>query len=304
MMKTAIRHSASLFLVTFCLLTFSLTCCAKKAISPEERKIIDQVSVILTTMNIDHEKTLASVTEASQAFRRKKGVERWHMIEPKVETTDKTTILNALKELGLIDALEPHLDSYDAVVVLGATLGRMEKRLSSIEPWLKKGPDVKSLVFLTTQRPLDPAVDNIPELRSSCATFFNVPIADISTPLTETEAAKMLLEISPVNRHFSANDILFIDTPRKLSKGHFERGNTRDSIETWMAMKPDIKRVLLVSNQPHALYQLAASRRTFPKDVTLDIIAGKASSNLSLANSLDAMALWLHNYEPDGNTGN
>ena len=96
-------------------------------------------------------------------------------------------------------------------------------------------------------------------------------------------------------KSMSAIDCHFIDSPRKWINQQWQRPNTRDTLQQWMKFKPTAGSVLIISDQPHAAYQQVVVRQELPDSFTTSLAAEAADPDTSLANYLDALALWLHN---------
>ena len=257
----------------------------------------DKLSQLLTTLDIKHENNLSSITKAYQIFRRKPGTERWQAKELNLSKEKKREVASLLDSISVTKHLAPKSKKFDYILLLGGTIARMEKRVNTIIDLTNSGLIFEELIILTSQRPLDPSIDTINSLQKKSAIFYHKDTKHISPPNTETEAAKMLVATSPLNNY--TKKIRYIDTPRTLNQGFWQRGNTRDTVNAWLNTIPQPGRVLVISSQPHAHYQYEVVKSVLPDTFTIEITADKMDSNYPLITQLDAIALWLYNLSPE-----
>ena len=256
------------------------------------------VSDLLHILNISHKNNPDSIIQsANKSWGRKPGIERWELPEPKVTLDERTKILNNLKTLGLTGVLEPSLQHYRYVMILGATVPRMQKRLAHFIALWEQGLRTDEIVFLTGQRPLIPEIDKMEELAN--AWLKQAPTGtgygDI-IPQHEAEALKMLFHLMPMPEELRKVKTTYVDTPRFLRDGRWERPYTAMNAAHWLERKPEPGTVLAFSNQPHALYQYEALREYIPAEYKMEIAAAAAREEAPLAEYLDALRLWLNKY--------
>ncbi len=256
------------------------------------------VSDLLHTLNISHENNPDSIIQtANKSWGRKTGIERWELPETKVNNDERNKILNNLKVLGVKDVLEPSQKHYRYVLILGATVPRMQKRLAHFVALWEQGLRTDEIVFLTGQRLLIPEIDKIEELAN--AWLKQAPTGtgygDI-IPQNETEAMKLLFQLMPLPEDLRKVKTTYIDTPRYLLDGIWQRPNTAMNAQHWQQHKPEPGTVLVFSNQPHAHYQYEALREHIPAEFELEVTAAAAREDMPLSEYLDALALWLRKY--------
>ena len=256
------------------------------------------VSDLLRTLNVGHANNLDSMIQAANnSWGRKPGMERWELPEPTVNKDERSKMLNHFEQLGIKNAIHPPREHYQYVLILGATVPRMIKRLSHLTALWEQGLRADEIVFLTGQRPLIPKIDKIEELTTIWLKQASASMTcrDI-IPQNETEAAKLLFHLTALPDDIRQVKTTYIDTPRFLQNGRWERPYTALTADQWLKTKPEHGSVLAFSDQPHALYQYEALREYIPADYDLDITAPTAREDTPLAEYLDALALWLRRY--------
>ncbi|MDP0562440.1 MAG: hypothetical protein QS721_09000 [Candidatus Endonucleobacter sp. (ex Gigantidas childressi)] len=251
-----------------------------------------KINQIQTLLNIPHKNTPESMIQASSAWRRKPGVERWEMPEIKVSEETKVQVLQILTSLDIVNELKPNKQHYDYVLLLGATIPRMQKRLNQVSRLWTEGVTSKQILFLTGERPLIQNIDHIDELVKK-TTGGN--LSESARPLTETEGAKMIWISSPLPKSMKNTDCRFITYPRIWTDNQWQRPNTRNTLQQWVKSNPPAGSVLIISDQPHAAYQQVVVQSELPDSFSTNLAAEAADPHTSLAIYLDALALWLHN---------
>ena len=268
--------------------------------APKEHRsdFVNALSDLLGTFNIPHKQTLDSMALAAQKWRRKPGQERWELPEVKLNSQERSMVMNYLDQLGLIQELVPNHSQYDYALVLGATVPRMKRRLNHLSALWKKGVRVKKIVFLVGQRPLSEDIDQVETLIKE--TFDKpVPVEKMEQvrPLTEAEGARLVYESTKLPKAMRRVSVEFVDTPRRWQQDHWQRANTRDTLEHWLAQQPAPGTTLVLSDQPHANYQSEVVRQALPDDFQINLAAQAANPDTQVSIYLDALALWLHNLQ-------
>ena len=260
----------------------------------DRQELVKQLDNLLDTFNIPHKSDFSSMIDATQRWRRTPGQERWQLPDININDQTKAKVTALLKSIGVIDELKPSQQEFDYVLLLGATIPRMQKRLEHLARLWQSGVRYKQLVFLTGQRPLTPEIDKVDELIAR--TSGHLATKD-SRPATESEAAVMLFQSTPLMPEMRARPVIFIDSPRHWSQTYWQRPNTRDTLKTWLRQNPETGSVLVMSEQPSAHYQQEVVRQELPETFNVQIAAQAAAEETRLAILLDALALWLHNLQ-------
>lgn len=289
------------FLVGIPMMFLSMFSCAdvvRQALNYKKsyEELSSTLDSLLNELDITHTSNLESMINASQIWRRKPGQERWELPELDIQENKERRIFELLKNLGLITPIIPARKHYDYVLLLGATVPSMKRRLDYLANLWNQGVSFKHLIYLVGQRPLSPKIDHL-EL------FVTLPDSQHSKkldpyPFTETEAAKMLHQLAPLPAAMKAQPAEFIDTPRNWRNGYWHRPNTRDTLKYWKKNSPSPGSTLVISDQPHGNYQKEIVRQELPEGFSVDLAAGPADSATTLPIYLDALALWLHNMQP------
>lgn len=260
----------------------------------DRQELVKQLDSLLTTLRVSHTSDLSSMIDATQRWRRVPGQERWQLPDIEIDSTSAEKAISQLRAIGLIDELKPPRKEFDYVLLLGATVPRMQKRLEHLARLWQSGVRYKQLIFLTGQRPLTPEIDKIDQLISSTSGHL---AARDSKPATESEAAIMLFQSTPLMPEMRSLPVVFVDSPRFWNQTYWQRPNTRDTLKTWLRRNPESGPVLVISEQPSAHYQQEVVRQELPETFEVDIAAPAAASETRLAILLDALALWLHNVQ-------
>ena len=247
---------------------------------------------LLTELRVPHDNTLESMIDTSQIWRRKPGQERWELPKLDIPQNKGHRAFYLLEKLGLISPIAPSSTQYDYALLLGATAPGMKRRLDYLAYWWSQGVRFKHLIFLVGQRPLTPGVDYLDILVRKPDNKNQDPF-----PFTETEAAIMLHQLAPMPEAMRALPVEFIDTPRAWRNGLWQRPNTRDTLKQWVKAGPLPGTALIISDQPHGVYQKEVVRQELP-GFAIDLAAGPADPATTLPIYLDALALWLYNLKP------
>ena len=258
----------------------------------EQQALVNQLDALLNTLEVPHKKDFDSMVAASQRWRRTPNQERWELPDIPIDQARHVQVISQLRDLGLIDEAIPSRKEFDYVLLLGATVPRMQRRLEQLVKLWQKGVRYQQLVFLVGQRELNPDIDQVEALVTQTVGYMVKPD---SYPRTETEGAVMLFQSTGMMPDMKARPARFVDSPRKWNQTYWQRPNTRDTLKSWMAEKPVPGSVLVISDQPHGLYQLEVTRQELTDEFSIELTAQAADKNTRLAVYLDALALWLHN---------
>ncbi len=247
---------------------------------------------LLNLLAIEHDDSLKNIVEITQKnWLRKPGAERWHMKDIYQEKHAK--IFPLLDKIGVLKEIKPSKQSYDYLLFYGASLGRMQKRLSTL--W-KHGVTFKAFIFFTGDRPLDLKIEPIKDL------FYNK-----KHPVTEYEAGRALFSqaqtplqllnaplyvITEQHTEIPEKDelkIIFVDTPMKGS----QRPTTADTVTLWLKSNPKPGSCLVTSSQPYVGYQDTIASLLIPKTFDIETV-GSSSIEQNIAVHLDNLARWLY----------
>jgi hypothetical protein len=189
-------------------------------------------------------------------------------IEPKVGSMEE--IIKALKNIGIWNEVSPKGENpFDAALVLGAAYDSFKLRLEYLINLIEeKNIRLKTIYFLSGERPLDPAIekDIIEEMTEN-----NIEQKTEKT-MMEYVAQKILSE--DFKKKFK---IIFVNTPdQKKDDGTFRRANTKDTLVEFLKKNQTDKKLLIISNAPFIGYQKEIVRNTLPKEKYSSFIAGSS----------------------------
>ena len=267
-------------------------------------ELINSLSSLLDELDVPHSMDLNSIINASQRWRRKPDQERWEMPDIKLDFQKQQKVMAHLHKIGLVDELKPASQHFEYALLLGATVPRMEIRLNQLVKLWHEGVRFNQIVFLVGQRPLTAGIDQVDSLIDRVIGK-NAPekARKNARPQTETEGARLVFTMTRMPDEMRRLPVIYIDTPRYWQDTYWQRANTRDTLERWLQEykapngKPAGGKALVVSDQPHALYQHEVVRQALPETFTTEITGGAAGSETRTVIFLDALALWLHNLQ-------
>ncbi len=232
---------------------------------------------LLEAMEVSHDGTLSSIVEATQKkWIRPAGKERWEIADLSAKEREK--VIFHAERLGFFQERWPERKEYEYVLLLGATVFRMQKRIETMIRLWESGVRFHQIVILTGDRKLDPRVEALTEI---CE--------------TESEAAKALWKLAPIPDDMAAVPVIFIASPMIETGGIKRRPATGDTISSWLSTHPKEGSCLFISNQPYCLYQDAVVRKMMPKGYFIETVGDEAEgSRQSAAVILDTIARWLY----------
>lgn len=205
---------------------------------------------------------LTLIQDTQAKFIVRKGTqERWE-VQPLAwmnQETDK--ILADLKTLGLTTEVAPISQKVDAICILGATRKSMSIRVRYAESLLYNGWETHALILLAGERPASKDVDGTEAELAAIAA--DRGLKDWHA-LTETHLLEDLFAHSPLRKAKLKTNLktYVIDT----LAGDLSRPTTQTTVLAlleWLKTKPEIKTILLISNQPHVAYQEVIIRSIF-----------------------------------------
>jgi hypothetical protein len=141
----------------------------------------------------------------------------------------------------MIEQKLPRYKQYAYAILMGATTYCMNGRLEYLQQLIDNGIHIDHIVLLTSQRPLDPAID------------------DVSLGQTEGDACIALAKQLPLWISHAPQAIIAPMYP--TAQGSVRRANTDDTIREWLATHPTPGNCLVISNQPFVARQTAVCER-------------------------------------------
>ena len=256
-----------------------------------DTQLIQFLSELLDELNIRHTLNLESIIRATQQWRRKPGQERWEMVDLQLSEEKHQEVLDKLSKLNLVKEIKPESRHFEYALVLGATVPRMERRLMHLARLWQEGIRFNQLIFLVGQRKLTEGVDKVDHLISKSSNQTLLP----SALKTETDGSKLVYQALEIPEAMRERPVLFVDSPDVWTGEEWRRANTRDTIEYWLKQSPVSGTTLVLSDQPHALYQLEVVRQALGNRFVPEVAAKEADTDTRIILYLDALALWLHN---------
>ena len=262
---------------------------------------------LFNTLQLEHDHTVENLNKiAQEKFLRKPGQERWHMEDKYGEERDK--ILSILKELKVLEEIRPSLKHYNFIVVHGATVEFMRKRLKFLDTLWSDGVRADKIVFLTGERPLDPQQESEDVLFNQ--SYSSIPFRagwsrPLKTPQTEAEGAKLAWDQVTSNNDLRQKDFQLISVPMIEEQGKMRRPPTADTVSAWLKEEPSLLqdqpvKILAISNNPYIPYQDQTVRAIFKKKgvdiekISLETVGPAAGQDDSIAAHLDNIARWLY----------
>ena len=242
------------------MLSLSLLALASTGFSKENQLTLTHNKIVkaplfnlMKTLGYSGENDLTRLNSYAQKnFLRPKNVERWNVYDDKFIESHREIIIKTLDEFGFFKEVTPELDqTYENVLILGASVGRMRSRVAFFNKLVSKGLSFKNLYFLSGERPLDPKIENESILfePGPNQTFRESWQRPKKLPKTESDGARLAWDqlMGPDEKP------TFVDVPMNKDK----RPSTGDTIHAWLEKNPTKGRTLVISNNPYIPYQHA-----------------------------------------------
>lgn len=239
---------------------------------------IDRAALLELTSKLNIPADGNLIEETQKRWLRKPGQERWEIGE--LSKDQRSFVLNWASDQGFFDSWQPREQSYDKVLILGATTSRMQTRLGFARQLWDQGVRFQEIVWLTGDRPLDNRVDG---LTDRCQ--------------NESEAAHILWEEADLPEEMRSLPVVFVAVPMKQEGYLLKRPNTEDTLIAWLEQSPTPCKALFISDQPFCGYQFAVIKANLPDDYTFDVVgegADPMSHPSAAAITLDSIARWLY----------
>lgn len=189
--------------------------------------------------------------------------ERWdvQISDRMKDTSEQPKVLDALKELNMLDAVHPVFKHRDVICILGATKSTMVLRLEYAGNLFAKGDlPANWLVLLAGERyvtsdkngvSIDGSQEELLDLSAK--------LGKDSKALTETDLMRSAYIASNLYNKLPTE---IIDTPKR----DLPRPTTETTVIElcgWLKKHPEIESITFVSNQPHVEYQKAIIVQVF-----------------------------------------
>lgn len=223
--------------------------------------------------------------------------ERWKLRQ--IETLASGDLYPALRQLGMVDAIEPEGNNYAGLGIFGSLQPRMCVRLAAAIDLAQRVRCSKVMLF-AGQRNLQAEIESTRIIQENTAPLqlrAGIQTDAIASLRMETDlmawywrAAEM-----PVAVRQLPCDV--IDAPKLQPDDPQSRPTTASQLRYWYdENKPTPGRYLLVSNQPHVYYQEAVARNVFPPDsgIEIECVGPAARLDLSGAFLLGEVARWIY----------
>jgi hypothetical protein len=232
---------------------------------PHHDKRLTTLHELFTTLGINVDPTYEAMNTYAQAhWIRKPAQERWQM-ELSTHQPQADKIIASLKQLGMIDRIDPSVQNPDYALVLGATVYRMRARMQHMIELINAGTFApKQIVILTGDRPLDPIQE--PESLLLDKAFIRSDWqCPESLPTTESESARFVWDQLQRSDQVNTIPVVFVATPMLEKNGKLVRPTTVDTLETWLKTSPAVGSIVAVSDNPFASYQNETMKPTLIK---------------------------------------
>ncbi len=220
---------------------------------------------------------------AQTLFLRPVGQERQDMAVKQKFEPYSSQLYPLFKKLGDIDPVQPSKTEYDYILINGATVADMRKRVKTLvnlvtSKTITITPET-TIIFLSGDRDLFSA-DKEGDLNDTILLGLNTAFKPSAAPKTEYEAAIWIWQQADLPESLRDAPIQFINAPKikttdKSGQVRLSRPNTASTIKTWLDSSPQSGTCLCISSQPFVYYQmlttlklLNASHNQFQVDST------------------------------------
>ncbi len=172
--------------------------------------------------------------------------ERWDAQAPNPVHKDiqqnSSTIIQELKQLGMIDEIKPKKNDYTYAGLMGALKERVAYRMNYLKKLIDEGYTFKYIVLLGGSRPLqEKEKENLP--------------AEVTTE------AEMMVHLFH-NAGFKNSKMILVNAPMvQKADGTLVRPNTDDTLIYFAQIAPEDGSFLALSNAPYTLRQTKVAQR-------------------------------------------
>ncbi len=233
------------------------------------------------------------VATTQENWLRGQGLERWDTRDSAELVEQKAGIYKLCDLLNLRAEIKPKLPHYDYVLLMGALQSRVETRLAYAKTSFDRGDyDFDTLVMLGGARPL----------------YADKELLSAKLGADEKTEYHMMMHVlgameagssAQTSSDFFTKARQTINTPmQKAADGSPRRPNTRDTVETWLATKPKLGTVLVISNQPYCTYQDATVKGLLPARFEVETAGHQGSEHDNVKVHLDSLARVFYTKRP------
>lgn len=190
--------------------------------------------------------TLAEANEFAQKNLLRKG-ERWDAQDEtdvnKAIRENEATLINDLRSLNMIDAVEPKHKAYTYALLMGALKATVAIRLAYLEELMEKGHSFDSVVLLGGERELrDVEKEGLPE--------------EVNTE------AQMMAYLCAQSTKLADKKIMLVNAPMiQKADGTFTRPTTDSTLVHFAQTAPQDGSCLVISNNPYTVRQTKVTQR-------------------------------------------
>lgn len=232
-----------------CFLASFLLCCFAHGASLQDHSL-DPVQIRSLALTLGLSADLDLLQETQRAWLRPSNKERWELDELPLEKAK--LVFQWAEQQGIFSPCTPVLSEYDTALIWGGTTERMQSRLTYLISLWTQGIRFKQMVWLVSDRELDPQVD---QGALEC--------------LTEAESAKKLWESAAMPPEMKQLEVFFLSALRTQP---LKRPGAKETLNTWLARYPTPCRALFVSNQPFCSYHFLILKAWLPDAFAFDVV--------------------------------
>ena len=227
----------------------------------ENGNISDGLSKIFEVLNISTKgKNLLEIYKIFyEKYGLKKNQERWQL--EKKDEEKKLLLMPIFEKLGIVQEILPASKNYKTIIILGASVGRMRKRVAFLQNLWEHGIRAERIVFFAGERllvqdleeeknPLDESVSSVP--------FREGWTAPSVIPKSEAEVAPIIWDQIIVHKELREVPVLYISAPyvKDSKTQEMRRPNTGDLVRAWLTTHPPSPgKYMAISNNPYVYYQ-------------------------------------------------
>ena len=238
---------------------------------------------VLRITGVDHDGTLLGIRNSTQSTWYQSGKIRASIGEEHGDL--KTALMPFFMKLGLINEVLASNREYNNVLLLGATLLAVRKRLAFLMKEWDRGVRFQQVVLLGSSRPLNEK--EIPELLN--ASNLELPFDDSWTTGAEvpaTEGQMMRMVYDQAQSRFP-----WKEEGKVVFRIHPGKANTEETIHHWLSEEnPSPASCLAISSQPFVKDQELAVRKVLPAQFQVEAIGYAVPPSIPATVFLDNLA--------------
>lgn len=239
---------------------------------------------VLRITGVDHDGTLMGIRNSTQSTWYQSGKIRANIGEEHGDL--KTALMPLFMKLGLMEEVKAKDREYDNVLLLGATLLAVRKRLAFLMREWNRGVRFQQIVLLGSGRPLTEkeSAESLFDSKNPELPFDEEWAKPPVFPGNEGEMMWMVYD-QAASRFPWKNEaeVIFCIHPGKA--------NTEETILHWMEVKTPLPgKCLAVSSQPFVGYQELTVRKVLPDSFLVEAIGYGAPPSIPVTVFLDNLA--------------